>query len=157
MTTETPLTCYICGELNDDVYTVDQVGLLADSESATERFEEKFGRKPEGYLHICAECEEKHPHHARNTYKKYGFYAYSHDIRTSGGYAKLIVAHDIDEFRRTPGPGTTEEPDKPYACDFDRCDYRGFSKESLKQHMRDKHGIDENVLTDLRLSGDIDE
>ena len=44
MTTETPLTCYICGQTNDDWMTVDMIGLFKDQEAACERFKKSTTR-----------------------------------------------------------------------------------------------------------------
>ena len=74
MTTETPLTCYICGVTSDDWITVDMKGLFEDQKAARERFIEKHGEEPESYLFVCDECEENNPHHAQNSYEKYGEY-----------------------------------------------------------------------------------
>jgi len=71
MTTETPLTCYICGE-TDDWMTVDMIGLFEDQQAAGERFREKHGEEPESYLFVCPECREDNRHHAENSYEKYG-------------------------------------------------------------------------------------
>jgi hypothetical protein len=72
MTTETPLTCYICGRTSDDWITVDMKGILKDRDAARERFVEKHGEEPESYLFVCPDCEKENPHHAENTKKKYG-------------------------------------------------------------------------------------
>jgi hypothetical protein len=72
MTTETPLTCYICGQTSDDWITVDMIGLFKDQEAARERFREKHEKKPQSYLFVCPECEDKNPYHAENAYEKYG-------------------------------------------------------------------------------------
>jgi len=74
MTTETPLTCYLCGTTSDDWITVDMKGLFEDQKAARDRFIEKHGEEPESYLFVCDECEENNPYHARNSYDKYGEY-----------------------------------------------------------------------------------
>jgi len=74
MTTETPLTCYICGRTGDDWMTVDMIGLFEDQEAARERFKEKHDKEPESYLFVCPDCEDENPHHAENSYEKYGKY-----------------------------------------------------------------------------------
>jgi len=71
MTVDTPLTCYICGETEDWV-TVDLIGCFEDRQSASERFEEKHGRKPESFLFVCPDCRKENPNRAENCYKKYG-------------------------------------------------------------------------------------
>ncbi|WP_226483250.1 hypothetical protein [Natrinema amylolyticum] len=74
MTTETPLTCYICGLTSDDWRTVDMIGLFEEQKAARKRFKEKHGKEPDSYLFVCPECEEENPHHAENSYEKYGKY-----------------------------------------------------------------------------------
>ena len=74
MTTETPLTCYICGQTNDDWMTVDMIGLFKDQEAACERFKKKHDTEPESYLFVCLAFEDENPHHAENSYEKYGKY-----------------------------------------------------------------------------------
>jgi len=74
MTTETPLTCYICGRTSDEWMTVDMIGLFENQEAASERFEKKHDKEPESYLFVCPECEDENPHHAENSYEKYGQY-----------------------------------------------------------------------------------
>lgn len=74
MTTETPLTCYICGRTSEDWMTVDMIGLFKDQHAAQKRFEEKHGKEPESYLFVCDECEDDNPHHAANSRDKYGVY-----------------------------------------------------------------------------------
>lgn len=71
MTTETPLTCYICGR-TDDWMTVDMIGLFKDQEAARDRFREKHGNDPESYLFVCPDCEDDNPYHAENCREKYG-------------------------------------------------------------------------------------
>jgi hypothetical protein len=66
MTTETPLTCYLCGRTSDEWMTVDMLGLFEDQRAASEHFEEKHGTEPESYLFVCLDCEDEKPHHARN-------------------------------------------------------------------------------------------
>ncbi|PTD94083.1 hypothetical protein C9439_04380 [archaeon SCG-AAA382B04] len=72
MTIDSPLTCYICGETPEEAKTVDLLGCLKDREKARERFKEKFGRKPQGYLFICDSCRKENPSYAKNVEKKYG-------------------------------------------------------------------------------------
>jgi len=74
MTTETPLTCYLCGQTSDDWITVDMIGLFEDQEGASERFKEKHGAEPESYLFVCPACEDENSYHAENSYEKYGKY-----------------------------------------------------------------------------------
>lgn len=74
MTTETPLTCYICGRTSEDWMTVDMIGLFKDQHAAQKRFEEKHGKEPESYLFVCGDCEDANPHHAANSRQKYGVY-----------------------------------------------------------------------------------
>ena len=74
MTTETPLTCYLCGQTSDDWITVDMIGLFEDQEEASERFKEKHGTEPESYLFVCPTCEDENSYHAENSYEKYGEY-----------------------------------------------------------------------------------
>ncbi len=74
MTTDCPLTCYICGETPEGAMTVDMVGCLKDQEAAGERFEEKHGEQHEGYLFICNDCRDENPAYARNVENKYGIY-----------------------------------------------------------------------------------
>ena len=82
MTVDCPLTCYICGQTDSDWMTVDLMGTFVDSETASERFKEKHGEPPESFLFICPGCEEKNPHHAKNTREKYGVYeAFYEDSR----------------------------------------------------------------------------
>jgi len=73
MTTETPLTCYICGK-TDDWMTVDMIGLFKDQQATKERFKEKHETEPESYLFVCPDCEDENPYHAENSYEKYGQY-----------------------------------------------------------------------------------
>lgn len=74
MTTECPLTCYICGKTSSDWITVDMIGLFKEQESAGKRFEEKHNKEPESYLFVCSDCEDKNPFHAQNAREKYGVY-----------------------------------------------------------------------------------
>lgn len=73
MTVDTPLSCYICGETSDRA-TVDMLGCLKDQAAARERYIEKHGRNPQGFIDICPDCQDSNPNHAHNTYKKYGKY-----------------------------------------------------------------------------------
>lgn len=73
MTTETPLTCYICGR-TDDWMTVDMIGLFEDQNAAAERFREKHDETPESYLFVCPGCDDENPYHAGNARDKYGVY-----------------------------------------------------------------------------------
>jgi len=54
--------------------TVDMIGLFEDQEAARERFKEKHDKEPESYLFVCQNCEKENPHHAENSYEKYGRY-----------------------------------------------------------------------------------
>jgi len=54
--------------------TVDMIGLFEDQEAARERFKEKHDKEPESYLFVCQNCEKENPHHAENSYEKYGKY-----------------------------------------------------------------------------------
>ena len=74
MTTETPLTCYICGRTSGEWMTVDMIGLFEDQDAARERFAEKHGTEPESYLFVCPDCDDENPHYARNCREKYGVY-----------------------------------------------------------------------------------
>ncbi len=72
MTIDSPLTCYICGETPEGAKTVDLVGCLKDRKKARERFKEKFGTEPQGYLFICDNCRQENPSYAKNVEEKYG-------------------------------------------------------------------------------------
>lgn len=72
MTADTPLTCYICGETGG--MTIDMIGCFdpENREEANNRFEEKHGYRPDGYLHVCPQCRDGNPAYAQNVYQKYG-------------------------------------------------------------------------------------
>jgi hypothetical protein len=54
--------------------TVDMIGLFEDQEAARERFKQTYETEPESYLFVCPDCEDDNPHHAQNSYEKYGKY-----------------------------------------------------------------------------------
>ncbi len=62
LTTETPLTCYICGETSEEWIAVDMIRLFRDQAAARDRFEEKHGREPESDLFVCPDCEAENPY-----------------------------------------------------------------------------------------------
>ncbi|WP_226022845.1 hypothetical protein [Halomicrobium salinisoli] len=74
MTTETPLTCYVCGRTSEEWITVNMIGLFEDQEAAGKRFEEKHGEEPESYLFVCPNCDDANPNYAKNCREKYGVY-----------------------------------------------------------------------------------
>jgi len=41
------------------------IGLFKDQEAARERFREKHEKKPQSYLFVCPECEDKNSYHDR--------------------------------------------------------------------------------------------
>jgi len=73
MSTDLPLTCYICGEVDWDG-TMDMIGCLKKQDKASERFFEKYGHYPNGYLHICYNCYKNKKEVADRVIEKYGMY-----------------------------------------------------------------------------------
>jgi len=73
MSLDSPLTCYICGEVNW-TGTMDLIGCLKDQEGSFTRFIEKHNDYPRGYLYICGNCYwKKHPY-AKRIIAEYGMY-----------------------------------------------------------------------------------